>query len=125
VTKQRYILAHSMARQRAAQAVKDAPDGWHVVVSEPTRNLEQNAALWAILSEISEQVIWYGNKLTSEEWKIIFTAALKKQKVVPGIDQGTFVMVGESSSQMTKSDFSDLLELIRAFGAEKEVNFGC
>jgi len=120
MNKQRYILAHALARQRAVQAVKEAPDGWSVVLSEPTRNLEQNAALWAILAEISEKVVWYGNKLTSEEWKDILSASLKKQKVVPGLD-GNFVICGQSTSKMSKSEFSDLLELANAFYAQQVV----
>ena len=56
-------------------------------------------AFWAMLTDISNQVDWYGQKLTPEEWKEVFTAAMKKQKVVPGIDGG-FVVCGSS----TKND---------------------
>lgn len=87
-----------------------------------TRSLEQNARLWAMLDEISEQVDWYGRKLTPEEWKHVFTAALKKQDVVPGIDGG-FVVLGISTSKMTKAEMSDLQTLMEAFGAEKGVKF--
>lgn len=100
-----------------------APDGFIVKISEPTRNLEQNAALWAMLADVSEQVVWYGQKLPAEDWKAIFTASLKRSKVVPGIDAGTFVVCGQSTSKMTKADFSDLLEVIAAFGAEHNVKF--
>ena len=93
-----------------------------VVIKEPTRTLEQNSALWPLLAAISEQVDWYGQRLTPEEWKDVFSAALKKQKVVPGLDGG-FVVVGASTSKMGKREFSDLLELIFAFGAEKGVVF--
>ena len=37
MTKQTFIMAHDMARQRAVQAVKDAPEGHMVVISEPTK----------------------------------------------------------------------------------------
>jgi hypothetical protein len=104
------------------QAVKDAQDGYIVTVSEPTRNLDQNAALWAMLTDISRQVDWYGNKLSQEEWKSVFSSALKRQKVVPGLDGG-FVVCGQSTSKMTKSEFSELLELIAAFGANNGVKF--
>jgi hypothetical protein len=42
---------------------------------------------------------------------------------VPGIDPGTFVPLGMRTSQMTKEEISDLLELIYAFGAERGVKF--
>ena len=50
------------------------------------------------------------------------TAGLRKQKAVPGIDGG-FVMVGSRTSKMSKAEFSDLVELIYAFGAERGVRF--
>ncbi len=117
-----FHLVHKQARQRALEAIHDAPDGYVVTIHEPTRNLEQNAALWAALSDISKQVEWYGQRLTPEEWKDVFTASLKRQKVVPGLDGG-FVVCGLSTSKMGKSEFSQLLDLAYAFGAEKEVKF--
>lgn len=117
-----FHLVHEQARQRALVALQDAPDGYVVTINEPTRNLEQNAALWAALSDISRQVEWYGQRLTPEEWKDVFTASLKRQKVVPGLDGG-FVVCGLSTSKMGKSEFSQLLDLAYAFGAEKEVKF--
>lgn len=47
--KHTYILAHAEARIRAVDAVRSAPDGYCVTLSEPSRNLEQNAAQWPIL----------------------------------------------------------------------------
>jgi hypothetical protein len=122
MSKQTFRLVHDEAKNRAVQAVKDAQDGYIVTVSEPTRNLDQNAALWAMLTDISRQVDWYGNKLSQEEWKSVFSSALKRQKVVPGLDGG-FVVCGQSTSKMTKSEFSELLELIAAFGANNRVKF--
>ena len=119
----RYILAHDLARRRAMQAVADAPAGQVVTIKEPTRNLEQNALLWALLSEVSRQVDWYGQKLTSEEWKDVFSASLKRQKVVLGLDGG-FVVCGQRTSQMGKKEFGELIELIQAFGVERGVVFG-
>ena len=91
-------------------------------VKPQTRSLEQNARLWAMLTDISEQVEWYGRKLTPENWKHVFTAALKKQDVVPGLDGG-FVVLGQSTSKMTKSEMAELQTLMEAFGADKGVKF--
>jgi hypothetical protein len=117
--KQTYILAHPTARQRAIDAVRNAADGMVVTVAEPTRNLEQNAALWAILSEVSEHVVWHGRKLSPEDWKHIFTASLKRMDVVPNLEGTGFVALGLSTSKMSKREFSDLLELVNAFAAER------
>lgn len=120
--KQRYIMSHELARQRAIDAVRNAPAGYVIEIREPTRTLDQNALLWPLLTEVSRQVDWYGQKLTEDEWKDVFTAGLRKQKAVPGIDGG-FVMVGSKTSRMNKREFSELVELIYAFGAERGVKF--
>ena len=120
--KQLFILAHQTARQRAVEAVRAAPDGFRVEIKPPTRSLDQNALLWPLLTEISEQVEWYGQRLLKEEWKDVFTAALKKEKVVPGINGG-FVVLGQHTSTMSKAVFSELIELIYAFGADHGVKF--
>lgn len=93
-----------------------------VEVKPETRSLEANARMWAMLTEISQQVDWYGNKLTPEEWKDVFSAAMKRAKVVPGLDGG-FVVCGQSTSKMTRAEMSEMQSLMEAFGAEKGVRF--
>jgi len=86
------------------------------------RNNGQNARLWATLTDVATQLEWYGEKLSQEDWKHVFTAALKKQKAVPGIDGG-FVVLATHTSRMSKAEFSELLELIYAFGSEHGVRW--
>jgi hypothetical protein len=78
--------------------------------------------MWAMLSDVSKQVDWYGQKLTPDEWKDVFSASLKKQKAVPGLDGG-FVILGLRTSKMTIREMGELMDLIEAFGAEKGVRF--
>ena len=87
-----------------------------------TRSLAQNARLWAMLTDISKQVDWYGRKLSPDDWKHVFSASLKKQDVVPGIDGG-YVVLGLSTSKMTKAEMCDLQTLMESFGAQKSVKF--
>jgi hypothetical protein len=115
------VGTHPMSRRNAVQAVQDAPDGYAVTVGEPGRTTQANAAMWAMLADVSGQVDWYGKKLSPESWKHVFSAALKKQDVVPSLDGSGFVVLGASTSRMSKREFSDLLELIAAFGAERGV----
>lgn len=117
-----FRLVSDIARRNAAQACMDAPEGFVVRLSEETRSLDQNAKLWPMLTDISRQVNWYGQHLVEEEWKDVFTAALKKQKVVPGLDGG-FVVCGQRTSKMGKREFSELIELIYAFGAQQNVKW--
>lgn len=91
-------------------------------MNDKTRSLQANARMWAMLSDISSQVIWYGQKLAAEEWKDVLTAGLKRQKVVPGIDGG-FVVIGARTSTMTVKKMAELMELMEAFGAQQGVRF--
>ena len=94
-----------------------------VCIQEMTRTLEQNARMWATLTDISEQVVWHGLKLTPEEWKHVFTATLKGQKTVPNLDGTGFIILGQSTRVMSKKELSNLLELAYAFGAEHDVKW--
>jgi len=93
-----------------------------LTLTEETRSTEQNAKMWATLGEIANQVNWYGQKLTAEEWKWVLSASLKKQRAVQGIDGG-FVVLGQSTSKMTVAEMSEMIELAVAFGAQQGVIF--
>ena len=119
------VQAHKAMTSQLWPQLKSALMAGHRMVLEvkpQTRSLEQNSRLWAMLTDISEQVEWYGRKLTPDDWKNVFTASLKKQDVVPGLDGG-FVVLGASTSKMTKAEMSDLQTLMEAFGVEKGVTF--
>jgi hypothetical protein len=93
-----------------------------LAITPERRSTAQNSRLWASLTEVAEQVDWHGQKLTPAEWKDVLSASLKRQKVVPGLDGG-FVVLGSSTSRMTKGELSELLELLYAFGAQHGVHF--
>ena len=95
-----------------------------VVLRRPSdkRSADQNAKLWAVLTDVSRQVEWYGRYLPKEAWKDIFSAALERQDVVPGLEGG-FVMIGGRTSKMSKQRFADLLTLIDAFGIDHGVRW--
>ncbi len=86
------------------------------------RSDPQNRRMWAMLGEIAAQVDWYGQKLSADDWKHVLSASLKKQRAVQGIDGG-FVVLGLSTSKMSKAEMSELQTLMEAFGAEKGVRF--
>ena len=86
------------------------------------RSTQQNRIMWANLSDIANQVNWHGHKLTKDEWKDVLTAALKRQKVVPGIDGG-FVVLGYSTRNMEVAEMNELIELSYAFGTQQGVKF--
>ncbi len=115
------IIQTDADRKRASLWAAKAPAGTRIEFKAPRRSLEQNAKMWACLTDIAQQVDWYGQRLSPEDWKDVFTASLRRARVVPGLEAGTFVPLGMRTSDMGKQEFSDLLELIHAFAAERGV----
>jgi len=93
-----------------------------VTLGRETRTKDQNKKLWPMLADVAGQVVWYGQQLSKEDWKHIFTASLTEQRVVPSLDGG-FVVLGQSTRRMSKEQLSQLIELIYAFGAERGVQW--
>jgi hypothetical protein len=117
------VLTSPEIRTKARLWCEKLPDGTRVEFSGPKRNVKTNSLLWARLTQISREVNWYGQFLSPEDWKDVFTATLKKARVVPGIDSGSFVLLGLHTSKMSKEEMSNLLDLIDAFAAERGVTF--
>lgn len=117
------IINGNTARERAKRWIDSAPHGCAVAFKASKRSIDQNSLMWARLTEVALQVEWHGARLSAEDWKDIFTAALKRSRVVPGLDGG-FVVLGQRTSDMTKEEMGQLLDLIDAFAAERGVSFG-
>ena len=120
--KQIFRLSHDTARQNAARAVMDAPDGWKVEIKPRTRSSDQNALLHALFSEAAKVCSWHGRKLTAEQWKVLFIsghaiATGRGADMVPGLE-GEFVNIRESSARMSVARMTSLIEYINAWMAE-------
>lgn len=105
------------------KAIANGSDGswWSMVVTD-TRTDEQNRKLWPMLQDVANQVDWFGQKLTKEDWKLIFLSALNREiRIVPNLENNGFVNLSTSSSKLSKGQFSDLIELIYKLGAERGV----
>ena len=118
------VLWGDASREKAAAWLRNAPNGTRVEFKEPKRSLPQNDLMWSLLTDIAQQLPWHGIKLSPDDWKLIFLDALKREvRMVPNIDGNGFVNLGRSSSDLSKSEMSELIELIMAFGAGKGVAF--
>ena len=118
------VLHNDAIRAKALDWIKRAPHDTRVTFQGPKRTRPQNAKLWAMLTEISEQVQWHGIRLSPEDWKLMFLDALKREvRMVPNLDGNGFVSLGRSSSDLSKAEMSDLIEIITAWGAEHGVIF--
>lgn len=118
------VLAGQTERDRAVKWVRGAPVNTRVTFQEPKRTLEQSAKMWAMLTEVARQVVWHGQRLTPDDFKLIFLDALKREvRMVPALDDRGFVNLGRSSSDLSREEMSDLLELIYEWGARNGVVF--
>lgn len=122
MTRALVTLNSHAARERFCNWIMRAPLGWVAEIREPRRTGPQNDLLWGVLSDIAAQKRWHGVKLEPADWKLIFMAALNKEmRIVPNLDGTGFVNLGQSSSKLTKSEFSDLLEIVLAWAAREGV----
>jgi hypothetical protein len=119
------VITSRAMRERAAGWVEKAPAGTRIEFKAPRRTLPQNDRMWAMLTDIAKQVKWHGLRLSADDWKLIFLEALKREmRMVPNLDGDGFVNLGRSSSDLSKGEMGDLMELIEMFGAKHEVRFG-
>lgn len=110
-------------RTRAAQAIHRVPDDWVVTIAPPTRTLDQNAKMHAMIADVMRQVDT-DRQWTADEWKDRFLHALgKEMNFLPDLDGRAFFPRGYRSSQLSKADFADLVEIIYAFGARHNVRW--
>jgi len=118
------VLNSRERRERAASWAMKLPAGTRVEFKETKRSIPQNDRMWAMLTDLATQLPWHGIKLAPDDWKLLFLDALKRElRMVPNLDGNGFVNLGRSSSDLSKAEMSDLIELIHAFGAKHDVVF--
>jgi hypothetical protein len=118
------ILNRASDRERVQAWAAKAPWGTRITFQEAKRTSDQNARMWAMLTEVARQVEWDGLKLSADDWKLIFMAALKQElRMVRNLDRTGFVQLGRSSSDLSVAEMGDLMDLIAAFGAREGVTF--
>lgn len=122
--KQLFILSHDIARQRAVDAVRNAPAGFSVSVAEPTRSLEQNAAQWPYLAGFAAQKQLCINGVmqwvTDEDWKDVLTAVYGGE-IRMAVFDGKVIMLPQRTSKMGKQVFSTWMEFLIAIAAQSGV----
>lgn len=122
-TRRTFQIRNEADRKMAAHWVANVSPGTTVEFRAARRSNDQNALMWSLLTQISKQLDWAGEKRSPEDWKDLLTAALRHIECVPGIVPGTVVPLGMRTSQMTSAEISDLIESIIAFGTERGVKF--
>ena len=109
-------------RRLAHQLIDKAPQDAVVKVSAAKRSDDQNAKMWAMLSDISRAKP-EGRAHIPEVWKCIFMAALGHEvKFETGLDGQPFP-IGFRTSKLTKAQMSDLIEFIYAYASKHGVKW--
>jgi hypothetical protein len=124
-----FILHNAETRRRVLDLIARLPWNYRIEIKSPQRTLDQNSKLWPMLTEVAAQVTWRDllgrpRKLTTDKWKIFFLDMLNSEAdLVPNADGTGYVNLGRSSSDLGKEEFSNLIECIYKFGAERGVVF--
>jgi hypothetical protein len=112
---QTVILCGEDQRALAAKLVREAPLGCVVTVALPKRTLDQNARMWAMLSDVSRACPG-GRQHTPETWKQLFMHALGHEvRFEMGLNGEPFP-TGLRSSRMTRAQMADLITFIAEYG---------
>lgn len=118
------ILDGQFQRQKAKHWIDKAPVGTRIEFKAAKRSLDQNSRMWAMLTDVAQQKQHIGRSYTPDQWKVIFMAACGREvQFIPSLDGATFIPWGQSSSDLSKQEMSELIDFIAAWGAENGVEF--
>lgn len=118
------VIKGELDRQRAARWAAHAPPGMRIEFKGSKRTLPQNDRMWAMLTDIASQKQHCGRRYTPDQWKVLFLHACGREvQFIPSLDNTTFIPWGQSSSDLSKQEMSDLIEFLFSWGAENGVEF--
>ncbi|MFC0280531.1 recombination protein NinB [Falsigemmobacter intermedius] len=113
---QTIIIRGDRQRDLAKALIERAPADAVVTIKEGTRSLDQNAKLWALLSDIARAKP-EGRSMAPELWKAAFMSALGHEIIwQPGIENAPPFPAGFRTSRMSKAQFADLITFVQSYG---------
>jgi len=116
-------LTHEIARSNAINLIRQLPvDSEHplrVIIDEDKRSNAQNRLMWAMMADLSNQVIWCGKKHPRETWKTLvgfqalkeIAAEDKKEfnaDYVQSLDKSTLLSIDVSTRNMIDSFINEM-----------------
>ncbi len=112
-------------RSTCLQHVSKRELGFWVTAYDKLRTVPQNDRLHPLIRPIANNLVWHGQKLSVDDWKLVFMDALNREmRVVPNIDGTGFVQLGRKTSRLSVGEMSDLMALIEAFAAQRGIETG-
>lgn len=123
------ILASRAQREQASRWCLNAPVNTRIEFKAPKRSIPQNDRMHAMLTELAQRATYHTLKLGKDDWKLLFLDQLWRERgvelrLVPNMDGTGFVpLTGRSSSDLSKEEMTDMIEMIFAYGAMQGVTF--
>jgi hypothetical protein len=134
VAKRVLHLVHDLARQRAVEAVREAPHGFTVTIAEPLKTRGQESKYHAQIDDIAAQWLYLGVKWSAEDMKRILVNGFKEDtkndpelaecwrsmgelRAVPGM-RGGLLVLGDQTRKFPKKLASAFVEWLYSLGAE-------
>ena len=112
-----------MSIWKLAKAHLSAQRRMLLTLAPETRTLAQNRLMFSCLTDLSNQVEWFGKRMTPKDWKCWITGHLNGQDLHPNMDGSGFISVtaGQSTSAMSIAEMTAVIDLAHAFGSDKGV----
>lgn len=113
---QTIILRGKAQQQLAHKLVDAAPIDAVLNIREATRNKDQNARMWAMLSDVARSKP-EGRMWPPETWKAAFMHSLGHQcRFAEGLDGSGPFPIGFRTSRLTVRQMADLITVIAEYG---------
>ena len=124
MTRALIVVREPADRARAAKWSQQAPPGTRIQFMAAKRTLDQNAKLWAALTDVAAQKEHAGHKYPTEIWKCLFMHACGHEvKFLPSLNEDSVVPLLFRSSDLSKQEMSDLIEFVMCWGTQNGVIF--
>lgn len=118
------VLQTDQDRETACRWARGVPLGSRIEFKETKRSLPQNDLMWALLTEVSQQLKHGDKKYDPDQWKSIFLHAFGREiTFLPSLDLKTFLPIELSSSDLGKDEMTNFIEFILKEGTERGVTF--
>jgi len=108
-------------RDVAKQMVDNAPDGYVLEVRPPKRSLDSNRYYWAVLCDISEQMV-VGKAYEPSIWHEYLRALFLPERMIE-LPDGSIKMLEPSTSELNQATFSEYTEKVVKWALEHDVRF--
>lgn len=126
-------LTNPRARAYALQEVHEAPDGHIVEIRPPSGTRSQECKYHAQIRDIAKQCYHSGKKWSEGDWKRLLVAAFElamkesgspleqASRIAPALTGGGIVYLEAQTRHFTKSERSQFIEYLFAWGADQGV----